>query len=75
MKKKKKDENEIAFDIVSKAAQSNLEERSSTLLASDAARMLSKLGAHLGGRARALSLSKARRKEIAQKAANARWSK
>ncbi len=38
-----------------------------------AAQTLSKLGASKGGKARALRLRPERRKEIAQKAANARW--
>jgi len=41
---------------------------------SEAARVLSKLGASKGGNARAKSLSPARRKAIAEKAARARWS-
>ncbi len=36
---------------------------------------LSSLGASKGGRARAAKLSKRRRKEIAQRAARARWAK
>lgn len=36
---------------------------------------LGRLGGLKGGKARAESLSKKRRKEIAQKAANARWNK
>ena len=43
--------------------------------ASDAAKILSALGAKKGGRARAKSLTAARRKEIAQMAARARWDK
>lgn len=42
-------------------------------LRSQAASILSKLGASKGGQARAKSLSKARRKEIAKKAAKTRW--
>jgi hypothetical protein len=38
-----------------------------------AAVTLSKLGASKGGKARAESLTKAKRKQIAQKAARARW--
>ena len=37
--------------------------------------MLGKLGGHRGGKARADALSGRRRKEIARKAARARWSK
>ncbi len=40
-----------------------------------AAQALSKLGASKGGQARAKSLTKKRRKEIARKAATKRWSK
>jgi len=40
-----------------------------------AAQMLSKLGASKGGKERAKSLTAERRKEIAQKAAKARWGK
>ncbi len=42
-------------------------------LRSEAARMLSRLGASKGGQARAASLSKKRRAEIAKRAAKARW--
>ena len=38
-------------------------------------RYLNSLGASKGGHARAAKLSKARRQEIARKAARARWSK
>lgn len=41
--------------------------------AQKAAQILSKLGASKGGKARAETLSPERRKEIAQKAAKARW--
>jgi hypothetical protein len=41
--------------------------------AQKAAKILSKLGASKGGRARAEKLSAERKKEIAQKAAEARW--
>ena len=43
--------------------------------ASKAAQTLSKLGASKGGEERAKSLTAKRRKEIAQKAAKARWGK
>jgi len=42
---------------------------------SEAARVLSKLGAAKGGRARAKSLTSDQRSAIAQKAANAKWAK
>jgi hypothetical protein len=41
--------------------------------AQKAAQILSKLGASKGGKTRASELSPERRKEIAQKAAQARW--
>jgi len=69
MKKKKRDLNQTAFDIVSKATDAV------DGAVSAAARALSKLGASKGGKARAESLSKTRRREIAQKAAKKRWSK
>jgi hypothetical protein len=40
-----------------------------------AAQMLGKLGGLKGGKARAKALTPERRKEIAEKAANARWGK
>ena len=40
---------------------------------SEAARLLGKLGGSKGGKARAEKLSPERRKEIARKAAKARW--
>ena len=40
-----------------------------------AAVALGKLGGHKGGKSRALKLSAARRKQIAKKAAKARWEK
>ena len=43
--------------------------------ASKAAQMLSKLGASKGGKERAKILTPERRKQIAQKAAKARWGK
>ncbi len=42
---------------------------------SEAARLLGELGASKGGKARAEKLSPERRKEIARKAAKARWDK
>jgi hypothetical protein len=42
---------------------------------SEAARLLGKLGASKGGKARAEKLSPERRKEIARQAAKARWAK
>lgn len=42
-------------------------------LRSEAASILGKLGGSKGGKARAANLSSTRRREIAKKAANARW--
>ncbi len=42
---------------------------------SEAARLLGRLGGRKGGKARAEKLSPERRKEIARKAAKARWEK
>jgi hypothetical protein len=44
-------------------------------LRSQAASILGKLGGSKGGKARAANLTAARRKEISQKAAKARWDK
>lgn len=42
---------------------------------SEAARLMGRLGASKGGKARAKKLSPARRRKIARQAANARWEK
>lgn len=50
-------------------------QKSEKKLRSEAARLLSQIGASKGGKARAASLSKKRRAEIAKRAAAARWSR
>lgn len=67
--KQKKDINQLAHSIVGKAT-GNLSEAE---IKSQAAKLLGRLGGLKGGKARASSLSKKRRKEIARKAAQARW--
>lgn len=77
-RRKPKDENEMAFGVrafTEKMAGDapSKKEKIVDPAVSDAARALSKLGAHLGGQARAESLSAKRRRDIAKKAAQARW--
>ena len=67
MPKKKpsqKDENQMAYDIIKKAIEEGK---------NPAAVELGRLGGLKGGKARAESLSKRERSEIAKKAADARW--
>ena len=79
-KRKKRDFAEIAFDVVAQATG----QREKTLptesvpppdaaAASAAGAALSRLGAPKGGKARAESMSAAKRKAIAKKAARTRW--
>jgi len=73
-KKRPRDMNELAFQIVQEAtgqAPAELPEPPDTR--NPAAVALSKLGASKGGLARARALSPARRKSIARKAIAARW--
>ena len=80
-KKARRDEAEIARDVVEKAIGEKLSgeplDTEAEILEEDtrnpAAVALSKLGASKGGKARAKKLSKKRRSEIAKKAAKARW--
>lgn len=71
MKKKSRDENQMAFDVLSHTIKAA--ENDPKALLSAAASALSKLGASKGGKARAAILSAKRRKEIARKAAQSRW--
>jgi hypothetical protein len=70
--KRQKDANELAYAI-----KKELERRRTAQPEQDtrnpAAVALSKLGASKGGRARAASLTPARRRAIARKAAQSRW--
>jgi len=76
-KNKKQDINVLAYNIVKEVT----EEKSSKDLPDDfpqknpAAVALGRLGGLKGGPARAKKLTKQQRKEIAQKAAKARWNK
>ena len=63
--------NQLAYQIVQEATGQAPPEPEDTR--NPAAVALSKLGASKGGKARASKLSARRRKEIAQKAAKARW--
>lgn len=77
-KKKNFDENEIAFGLreaTERMADGGLPPKVVDPALSAAAKALSALGASKGGKARAASLSKERRKEIAKKAAIRRWAK
>lgn len=70
-KRDEPDPNILAKSIVDQVTgQAPAEELSP---AQQAARMLGRLGGLKGGKARAESLSKRKRSEIAKKAANARW--
>ena len=65
--------NQLAYQIVQEATGQAPPEPEDTR--NPAAVALSKLGASKGGRVRAESLSARRRREIAKKAAEARWGK
>jgi hypothetical protein len=67
--KKKEDENTIATQIVELTTEGSAKEKN------PAAVVLGHLGGLKGGRARADKLSPEKRREIAQKAAKARWEK
>ena len=72
--RKRRDFNEIAFDVVARATgQVPPAAPESPVVA--AARVLGRLGGLKGGVARAAKLSKAERSKIAKKAARARWKK
>lgn len=64
-KKSKQDVNELAFSIVDKATK----EKNPNAVA------LGRLGGQKGGKARAEKLTPEQRKEIAKRAAQARWAK
>jgi hypothetical protein len=64
-----------AWQIVQEATGEAAPEPASPDRRNPAAVALSKLGASKGGKARAKSLSKAKRTEIARRAAVARWKK
>lgn len=70
-KKRPRDVNSLAFQIVQEATGQAPPDPPDTR--NPAAVALSKLGAAKGGKARAAKLSAAKRKAIAKKAAKARW--
>lgn len=72
-KRESKDISEIAFEVVSEATGEDIPEQKKGK--NPAAVALGRLGGKIGGKARAEKLSPERRKEIAQKAARARWRK
>ena len=67
----KKDENQTAFSIVEQITKSAQQSPAKN----PAAVALGRLGGLKGGNARAKKLSRKRRQEIAQKAAQQRWTK
>jgi hypothetical protein len=72
-KKRPRDTNQLAYEIVREATGEAPPEPEQPDTRNPAAVALSKLGASKGGKARAESLSKKQRAEIAKKAALARW--
>ena len=73
--KKAEDINSAAHGIVAYATGGMNDAERERQLRTQAASILSKLGASKGGKARASKLSKKARSLIAKKAAKARWSK
>ena len=71
--RKANDVNEIAFRVVSEATAKDRAEKDEGK--NPAAVALGRLGGKVGGKARADKLTQERRKEIAEKAAQARWQK
>ena len=78
-RKKSSDLNQIAKSVVDKATnEAAVDELQAKAIAegkNPAAVMLGRLGGLKGGKARAAKLSAAQRKDIAKRAANARWQK
>lgn len=72
-KKLPKDTNQLAKSIVDQATEEKTQEEIDQEAAKAAAAALGRLGGLKGGKARAKALSAKRRKEIAKKAAAARW--
>lgn len=70
-RKKQKDENQIAASIVDQLSKASQDSPGKDPLAV----LLGRRGGLKGGKARAASLSAARRKEIARKAIAARWAR
>jgi len=75
-KRSSKDENVTAFEIMKAATEKPAKEPAEKPRKKNpAAVALGRLGGKKGGYARAKALSAKKRKEIARKAANKRWSK
>ena len=72
-KKRPRDTNQLAWQIVQEATGQTPEPPIKPDTRNPAAVALSKLGASKGGKARAERLSARKRKQIAKKAATARW--
>ena len=72
--KRKRDTNELAFQIA-QLATGDAKEPDPNEGKNPAAVSLGRLGGLKGGKARAKSLTKKRRSEIAKKAAKSRWKK
>ncbi len=73
--KSESDMNTLAKSIVDRATGQIEPEPASASLISQVMREMGRKGGLKGGKARAVSLSKKRRAEIARKAASARWKK
>jgi len=72
-RKKSSDLNQFAKSIVDEVTMGDLQTRAIAEGKNPAAVMLGRLGGLKGGKARATKLSAEERKQIAQKAAKARW--
>lgn len=74
-RRKTSDVNQLAKSIVEEVTAEELQAKAIAEGKNPAAVMLGRLGGLKGGKARAAKLSAVQRKEIAKKAANARWQK
>lgn len=74
-RKRPRDQNQLAYEIVQEATEQTPPKPEPPDTRNQAAVALSALGAAKGGKARAAKLGARRRKEIAKKAAAARWGK
>lgn len=73
--KKRMDPNQLAKSIVDEATMEKMLQKAAEDGKNPAAVLLGRLGGLKGGKARAAKLSAEERREIARKAAGARWSK
>ena len=74
-RKKSSDVNQLAKSIVDETTMEEVQAKAIAEGKNPAAVMLGRLGGLKGGKARAAKLSAKKRKEIAKKAASARWEK